>query len=359
MEKILEKLIAFNTTTNLSNLALVEYAKNIFGKNGYKIKLRRINDKANLFAYKKNVKPKIILSAHSDTVSASDSWSNNPFKLIKKNDQYFGLGVCDMKIFIAIMLDLATKNLPENIAFLLTFNEELDFAGAKLINKKIMGSEDIIIIGEPTSNQAILANKGVAAYKIKFTGMSGHGSESSEELSTIEQAASFVKIFRQEFQKFALKNKDENFSNPLPILNFGQIAGGEAINKIAECTEVIFEMRVNDQKNILDLGQLVQKAISKLKTKTKIERFFTYPTFKASNDVKKILKNANIPIAKGASFATEAGILANLTKNIIIFGPGDIKNAHQMNESIKIADIEEYQLLIEKFIKSSPPSKHS
>src|SRR5512135_1645619 len=81
---LIERLIAFDTTSRGSNLGLIEWARDYL--KGYGIESRLTYDaagnKANLFGtVQKGNEPGIVLSGHTDVVPVDgQNWSSDPFK---------------------------------------------------------------------------------------------------------------------------------------------------------------------------------------------------------------------------------------------------------------------------------------
>ena len=349
-KKILEKLVSFNTISDQSNLDLIEYVKKRLGRSGYNFIVQKFGNKANLFVFKNTTNPRIIFSSHTDTVPNSIEWRSNPFILTQKSNRYFGLGVSDMKTQVAISIGLLEKfKKLDNLAILLTFNEETDFAGAKKIDSGIIGKNDTIIIGEPTSGRAIFETKGLASFKIIFNCPGGHGSEPKNKMSAIIQCVDFIGKLSRKFDNFANHSRNNFFENPLPTINFGKIAGGDAPNKIAQKCELIFEVRYCNDGQLDKIDSIIKTCIKSLKTKLEILEIAR--PFKSSDFIKS--KFSKTPCARGVSFATEASIFQDLCKNIIILGPGDLSQAHKPNESIDVKGITNYQWNIEEVIKTS------
>ena len=124
---ILERLIAFDTTSSLSNLALIAWVERYLS--GYGIEARRIASadgaKANLLA---SVGPAaeggVVLSGHTDVVPvAGQAWTSEPFELTERRGRLYGRGAADMKGFLALalaavpdLLDAGLKR-PAHLAF--------------------------------------------------------------------------------------------------------------------------------------------------------------------------------------------------------------------------------------------------
>src|SRR5215475_573154 len=106
-------LIAFDTTSRGSNLALIEFAEHlIIGAGG---RCRRSYDasetKANLFAtFGPDGDGGIVLSGHTDVVPVDgQDWSSDPFAAEVRGDRLYGRGACDMKGFVGVALSLVPQ----------------------------------------------------------------------------------------------------------------------------------------------------------------------------------------------------------------------------------------------------------
>src|SRR6201996_5930150 len=110
---LVKDLIAFDTTSRDSNLALIDYAQRLLEKSG--ARCRRTFDatgrKANLFA---TIGPDgdngYVLSGHTDVVPVDgQDWSSDPFKPEVRDGLLYGRGACDMKGFVGVALALAPE----------------------------------------------------------------------------------------------------------------------------------------------------------------------------------------------------------------------------------------------------------
>ncbi|HEX3753605.1 MAG TPA: M20/M25/M40 family metallo-hydrolase, partial [Rhizomicrobium sp.] len=110
---LVKNLIAFDTTSRDSNLALIDFAQTLLEKSG--ARCRRSYDatgrKANLFA---TIGPDgdggYVLSGHTDVVPVDgQDWSSDPFKPEVRDGKLFGRGACDMKGFVGVALSLVPE----------------------------------------------------------------------------------------------------------------------------------------------------------------------------------------------------------------------------------------------------------
>ena len=111
--EMLRRLVAFDTTSRNSNLALIEYVQSYLKGHGVESKLVPNEDgsKANLFAtVGPNVPGGVVLSGHTDVVPVDGQpWVTDPWTLTLKDGKYYGRGTCDMKGFTAAALAMAPR----------------------------------------------------------------------------------------------------------------------------------------------------------------------------------------------------------------------------------------------------------
>src|SRR3954462_2177617 len=110
---MVERLVAFDTTSALSNLALIEDVRGYLAGFGIEARLtyNREKTKANLYA---TIGPAgqggVVLSGHTDVVPvAGQNWTSDPFKVRRANGRLYGRGTSDMKSFIAVALALVPE----------------------------------------------------------------------------------------------------------------------------------------------------------------------------------------------------------------------------------------------------------
>ncbi len=105
---LLEQLVAFDTTSRESNLALIDFVRRYLTDLGVSCELiyNAERSKANLYGRLGPAgKGGVMLSGHSDVVPVDgQTWSVPPFALTERDGKLYGRGTADMKGFIACML---------------------------------------------------------------------------------------------------------------------------------------------------------------------------------------------------------------------------------------------------------------
>ena len=364
--KILSDLIGFRTISGEDNSDLINYCEEYLNKLGassfktFDDEKKRVNLFATIKAKKLNgIKP-IILSGHTDTVPVSKSWSTDPFKATIKGDKLYGRGSCDMKGFIACALAFAPIfskiELNRDIHFSFTFDEETACLGAPiLINelKKRKIQDGICIVGEPTKMKIIDAHKGCYEYTTYFEGLAGHSSMPHKGVSAVEFATKYANKLielREELKK--REPKDSIFDPPFSTLQVGGIFGGIAHNVIADKCHVNWETRPVVKEDGIFLNNEIDKftneillpEMKKIYPKSSIKKtiigeitgFDRVSNSEACEFVSSITGDNSREVV---SFGTEAGLFQEIGISTVVCGPGSIKQAHKIDEFIKLSEI--------------------
>lgn len=357
VEKILEKLIKFNTVEDKENEKIVQWIFDFLKKRNFCVEVITdpITKNSNLVAYNKPLENvTLFFCGHMDTVPASSQWKSNPFKLYQKGDKLYGLGSCDMKGGIAAALaaieQVYFKKARKGVGLIFTFDEEKEFKGMKYFvdQKKISGKK--IIIMEPTDENPVKATKGAVAFRIEFIGKEAHGSVPFEGVNAIEMANIFIDKLKNSCGKFA-KEKNDIFSPACATLNIARISGGDAINKVPARAVLDFELRtikVGQNKRII---QEVKNILRQEKLKSKIEILMNIePMINTGGEFVNMAEKISGKKSGSANYATEGALLAR-NNEVIILGPGPV-NAHKADEFVSQKSLQKmvqvYKEMIEK-----------
>lgn len=337
---ILERLIAFDTTSHNSNLALVDWVADRLYDLGARVRLTFNDDrtKANLLAsFGPADIPGIVLSGHTDVVPVSDQqWSSDPFVLREDNGRFYGRGATDMKGFLACCLAAAARfasgklHRPIHLAF--SYDEEVGCLGISRLVDDLLAAEckpAFAIIGEPTAMRIGSGHRGFFGYETQFQGKAAHSSDPSAGASAIYPAAAFAKFI----QALGAKNKRHGAT-----FNVGRIEGGSAMNIVPSRCRVIWEFRPKDDaitQAVLATVEtyLARQARTELPTTTLLARV---PPLMHSADAMAFaiglggqLPSHDLPFGTEGGFFHEAGIAT------VVCGPGSIAQAHQPDEWIE------------------------
>ena len=370
---MVERLIAFDTTSALSNLALIDDVRTYLKGFGIESRLTYNDEKtkANLYA---TIGPTgaggVVLSGHTDVVPvAGQKWTSDPFKVRREGNRLFARGTSDMKSFIAVALhlvpELVKKNLKTPIHFAFSFDEEVGCHGARTLIKDIVDNlprPRVVIVGEPTMMKLINQHKGAGSWRVDIHGLEGHSSGPERGVNANFMAVRLIsEILRIQDELIAKADPKNGFQPPYPTFNIGMLKGGTAGNIIPNHCEFLLELRVLP-------GQTTDPIIDRIKA---------FAANKLVPEMKKVFAGADIHIHKNGEipplspwpdspaealirlltglneagavpYGTEAGLFQDGGMPTVIFGPGDIAQAHQADEFIDVSQIEACEAFMRK-----------
>lgn len=375
--ELLSRLIAFDTTSRNSNLALIQFIEKYLQK--YQISSQLIYDerrgKANLLATipGKSKQNGLVLSGHTDVVPVDDQvWDTDPFTATLKNDLIYGRGTSDMKGFIAVVLALVPEflniSLKKPLHFAFSYDEEVGCNGAySLIDtiKKLNLSPAACIVGEPTRCEPIVAHKGIQVFHCRIHGRATHSSLIPEGCNAVEYAAQFITWLKDFAKQLKQKLTDVHFDVPYTTLTSNVVTGGTASNIIPGFCEFFFEYRElpNDsaEKIRSTIDQYIQNTLLPLMkndfadANIELKEMAKVPSFEANQEaaftrlMQEVTQSSTI---KKVSYATEAGLFQRANISTIICGPGSIEQAHRPNEFIAVEQLSRYEKLLLQLVKT-------
>ncbi|BBI01055.1 acetylornithine deacetylase [Buchnera aphidicola (Nipponaphis monzeni)] len=336
-------------TIDMSNKNFIDLLSNYFNDLDFFVKLYKVPhtiNKFNMLASKTvGNRGGLLLSGHTDTVPYDDNlWDSDPFILTNKNNKYYGLGVVDMKGFFAIVLEtlkyICFKKLKRSIHILATADEETTMSGAIHFTNNTCLKPDCIIIGEPTSLIPVISHKGHMSISVMVKGQSGHSSNPSLGINSIDIMYDVISKLLQLRTFFKKKYMYNGFNINYPTLNLGKIYGGDSANRICSSCTLLLDIRYTPNIDTKTINILILKYLNPIINKwpqrleiKKIHEDIPSYYYKHSNIFLKKIENIVNKSSIYADYCTEASFLQKIGPTIIL-GPGSINQAHQNNEFI-------------------------
>jgi acetylornithine deacetylase len=340
-----------NRAHDMGNLAVIERLANWLQPLGFACEILPLPgnpSKANLIATLGSGPGGLVLSGHADTVPWDDSgWDSDPFTLDEREGRYHGLGICDMKGFLAMAVQVAAEfaeqPLREPLILLATADEESGMDGVKALVASGRPKARHAVIGEPTNLAPIRLHKGILMETLHVHGHAGHSSRpdlGANAIEGIHQVIAALVAHRE-----ALKTRPGNpaFRIPHPTLNLGHVHGGDSANRIPAHCRLDVDLRFGPEDEIAALrAELRAVAASgltlhgcRLDTEVLFEGIPAFST-EATTDIVRACESLTGHSAGAVEFATEGPFLSRLGMDTVILGPGDIAVAHQPNEYLDL-----------------------
>ncbi len=365
--ELLEKLVAFDTTSRNSNLALINFVRDYLDRLG--VPSRLVTDesggKANLYATlgREDIGG-IMLSGHTDCVPVEgQAWTSDPFALVERDGRYYGRGTADMKSFIACCLALAPEFLARPAAALpvhlaLSYDEEVGMLGAKRLITQMRGMPvrpQRCVVGEPTDMQVIVAHKGKLSVRCEVKGLECHSALTHTGVNAVEAAAEVVTYLKKAARRFREDGPfDADYTPPYATVHTGVIRGGVALNIVPKECSFSFEFRFLPQQDpeafLAEVKHYAETALlPEMRAVFPGAAFVWHPLSdypaltdaenKSFAQVARALCGCLTSVSGKVSFGTEAGLFQELGMAAIVCGPGSIEQAHKPDEYVEVSQV--------------------
>lgn len=358
-QSILSDLVAFDTTSHLSNMALIRYVESYLADHGVSSVVQTNDEgtKANLVAtIGPNVPGGVVLSGHTDVVPVDgQDWSTGPFTLTEAGDRLHARGAADMKGFIACALAavpaFVAADLKRPIHFAFTYDEEVGCLGIQSllpVLKDTVAAPRLVVVGEPTNMQVANAHKGQYVSKTRIWGREAHSSRVEDGVNAVAVAAELITYISGMAARARIDGpQDAMFDPPYTSFNMGPISGGSAFNIIPNYCEFDWEFRPVPGADAAAILAEYQAFIDDVITP---HLKASFPECRAENAVWAYLPPLKAEPGADAetlalalagrndttvvAFGTEAGHIQSIDFPAVVCGPGDIAQAHKPDEYI-------------------------
>ncbi len=372
----LERLIAFDTVSSNSNLALIGYLEEVLA--AASIPFRRLPDaggeKANLLAFLgPSERPGIVLSGHTDVVPVSgQNWSSDPFRAVLREGRVYGRGSADMKGFLACMLAVAEaaagSNLPQPLIFAFSYDEEVGCKGVPgLIEtlRRCAAPPLGCVVGEPTGMRIADGHKGKIGLRCTVHGREAHSGLPQLGANAIFAAAELVTWIAREAERLAAEGPHaEGFDPCFTTANVGLVEGGSQLNIVPNRCSFVCEFRtlpgaepehyarrLREHAETVVLPRLRARAPEAAIT---FETIMAYPGLQADLETPfgrlcRRLAEPGPPVK--LSFGTEAGHFARAGIPALVCGPGDIACAHKPDEHVAMDQLGRCLVFLDSLVR--------
>lgn len=286
-----------------------------------------------------------LFNVHMDTVPASPAWTADPLTLRVTDERAIGLGACDIKGAAACLLAAAEVS-DGPCAMLFSTDEEAN--DARCIPHFVSQDRGFreAIVAEPTQALAVLAHRGISSVRIVFKGQAGHASAANAlELSAVHQAMRWGARALDEVQAMA----HPRFGGLTGLrFNIGRIEGGIKGNVIAPSCECRFNFRPLPSQAPLDLHALF-RGIANADALEDYEETFRGPSLPAGDvagaerrrlEARDLADALDLPIGNAVDFWTEASLFSAAGYTALVYGPGDIAQAHSADEWVALEQLD-------------------
>ena len=371
-EKLLAELIALPSVNpaflpprhpHAGEKRVADFLASVAARAGLEVEFQKVlTGRANLIARllpKNKIRRTILLAPHLDTVGADGT----KFIPQRKNGKLFGRGACDTKGSVAAMLtalcelvESKSRPLETEIVFAGLADEEHAQAGSRALAKSKFKA-DLAIVGEPTRLQVVTAHKGSLWLELETHGKAAHGATPQFGKNAIHEMARIVDWLETDYAAQLRKRKHPLLGTA--TVNVGKISGGVQPNIVPDHCAIAVDRRTLPGEADADVKREIAARLRAQKLAAKISTMKIAPAIPLETNhrlplVQKFLKCAGQSKPLGVHFFCDAAVLSAGGIPSVVFGPGDVAQAHTTDEWISLAELERGKNLLLKFLASLP-----
>lgn len=370
-QKLLCELIALPSVNNTllppshpraGEQRVADFLAAIAAKTGLDVDFQKvIPGRSNLLARlspRGRVRRRILLAPHLDTVDIAGDEQLLPRE---KNGRLYGRGASDTKGSVAAMMsalcELAQKGVaPEGteIIFVGLVDEETGQGGSRALAASGFKA-DLAIVGEPTCLRLVTAHKGNLWLKLETHGRAAHGSRPELGKNAVLEMARIVDVLETQYAAQLRKHRHPILGHA--TVNVGTISGGVQANIVpAHCSITIDRRTVPGET---DAGVwrelralLLKKHLHATLDNTKTGACLPLETNPSLPLVRQFMRSLGQKRPLGVDYFCDASVLAHGGIPSVVFGPGDIAQAHTSDEWISLSELERGRRLLVNFLSS-------
>ncbi len=337
--------------------------------------------------------PVTLWEVHQDTVGV-EGMRIDPFAANEQDGRIYGRGACDVKGGMAAMITAlslaATQQVCQGTTLLaFTINEECGFTGAKALCRLWEGTQTLAdhstvavqekthgplsldelrqlrperaIVAEPTDLAVVVAHKGIVRWKCHTHGRAAHSSQPQHGKNAIYAMSEVITAIRQ-YDAEILADRGQDCLCGHPTVSVNTIRGGTGANVVPDHAVIDIDWRLLPGENPAEARkELIDYIASRVPTGLEIKHEPPWNESRGlqsgenqawAEEVAAIARSTGVSSEiVGVPYGTDAWVIATLGIPTVVFGPGNIDQAHTDNEWIAIEELEKgvdvYRTLVE------------
>ncbi len=300
---------------------------------------------------------RLLLAPHMDTVNADD----NQFTPLRRNGRLFGRGACDTKGSAAAMLtalcELAQR--PQRpreteIMFAGLVDEEHLQAGSRALVAAGLRA-DLAIVGEPTRLQVVTAHKGTLWMKLETQGKAAHGACPELGCNAVHAMARVVDVLETEYAAQLRRRRHRLLG--CATASVGAICGGSQVNIVPDRCTILLDRRTLPGETEAGVRRGINAMLGRKGLRVAFVHDKLLDCLPLETDPRRPLVARFLGIVgqrqpAGVRYFCDASVLAHGGIPSVVFGPGDIAQAHTADEWISVAALDRGERLLLRFLQS-------
>jgi len=296
----------------------------------------------------------LLLEVHQDTVPV-DNMTVDPFGARIEGGTLWGRGACDVKGGMAAMLAMFARLCREKpagamrVILACTVDEEYTFTGVTRLMRSGLRA-DFAVVAEPTRLAIVHAHKGAVRWHLSTPGRSCHSSSPEQGVNAIYRMGRLLVGIERYAQALRTLLHDPILGPP--TLSVGRIEGGAGVNTVPDLCRIEIDRRTLPGE---DLAQVPAHLETFLRQEAGIDfPFVCHPPWmmkealgpENSRELVRLLADVLDKVqgtheVTAVPYGTDASTIAAAGIPAVVFGPGDIAQAHTCDEWVALDEVEQ------------------
>ena len=303
---------------------------------------------------------RVMLAPHLDTVDVA-----NPGQLTPrlKGGRLHGRGACDPKGSVAAMMAAMCEvarggRRPRNteIIFAGLVDEEMGQGGSRAL-AAAGPVADLAIVGEPTRLRIVTCHKGDLWLELVTHGRAAHGSKPELGRNAVHEMARIVDLLETEYAAMLRRRRHPLLGHA--TVNVGTIAGGVQTNIVPARCAITIDRRTLPGESDTGIGREIRRLLRRNGLKAALASTKAAPCrpLETRTDlplVRQLMRCTGQTRPEGVDYFCDAAVLAAGGTPGVVFGPGDIAQAHTDDEWISVAALERGRNILVNFLRALP-----
>jgi len=331
---------------------------------GLDVELQRVwKGRSNLLARltpPTRTRQRILLAPHLDTVGGDPKII---FRPREKNGRLHGRGACDTKGSVAAMMSamISLAHSPQRprqteIVFAGLADEENGQGGSRALVATGLKA-DLAVVGEPTKLKVVTAHKGDLWLQLETRGRAAHGSRPELGVNAVHEMARIVDLFETGYAASLRRRRHPLLGHP--TINVGTIAGGAQPNIVPDRCRISIDRRTIPGETESSVRKEIRALLRRRHLDAALLNIRTAACSPMETNVKLPLVRAFLHSVgqskpSGVDYFCDAAVLVDGGIPSVVFGPGNIAQAHTADEWISLSQLEQGTRMLFRFLQSLP-----
>jgi acetylornithine deacetylase len=302
---------------------------------------------------------RVVLAPHLDTVIAEDE----QLRPRVAGGRIHGRGACDTKGSVAAMFSAlaavatsARRPRETEIVFAALMDEENAQRGSRTLAASGFKA-DLAIVGEPTRLQVVTAHKGDLWLRFETRGKAAHGALPELGRNAVHAMARVVDLLETTYAR-KLRRRQHPLLGTASI-SVGSIAGGTQPNVVPDSCVMTADRRTLPGETTPGVCRELRALLRAHGLRASVADSKAAPCPPLETDPRQPLVRALMDCVGqrrpvGVHYFCDAAVLAGAGTPSVVFGPGDIAQAHTADEWISLRSLERGTALLTRFLRGLP-----